>query len=147
MYLSAAPWTAPCGPTDWSSLFQGQRGTQRSLAGLRQEPGHREGLGRWVSRWARRLSCPWSALRKSLSLATPRVERQREGDRKWNTDTGMYSETGRHRDFIRQTIRKADCTLVLIFLAHLVTTVLFTFTPNRAVKGGKRFRANLHPAT
>ena len=26
MYVSAAPWTAPCGPADSSSLFPGQRG-------------------------------------------------------------------------------------------------------------------------
>lgn len=67
MCLSAAPWTAPCGPTDWSSLFPSQRGTQRSLAGLRLEPGHRGGLARWVSRWARRLSRPWSARQKTQS--------------------------------------------------------------------------------
>lgn len=82
MCLSAAPWTAPCGPTDWSSLFPSQRGTQRSLAGLRLEPGHRGGLARWVNRWARRLSRPWSARQKTQSLATPREE---EGGIKKNT--------------------------------------------------------------
>lgn len=136
MYLSAAPWTAPCGPTDWSSLFQGQQGTRRSLARLWQErrPGQ---MGQQMDKEAEPLIC---STRKRWVWPHPESRgRAREAERETQT---LGCTVKRYRQRYKKEENQRGWLHPSVYI---LTTILFTVTPDRAAN--KRLRANLCLAT
>lgn len=96
MYPSAAPWTAPCGLTDSSSLFQGQQGTQRSMAAARVRAQRRSGqMGQQMGKEAKpRLIC---SIENPESGHTQRQEGGRHWEVQYDTPRQRYKKKGNDR--------------------------------------------------
>lgn len=83
MCLSAAPWTASCGPTDWSSLFPSQRGTQK--------PG-------WAQAWT------WASRRPGQM--GQQMGKEAEPPLICSTENTVWPHPGRKREESRKTQQK-----------------------------------------